>query len=200
MAHLPLAPAGIQAIHMLLSRRTSKALFYQNLAIVLADYRARLDIDNENDNDNDNNNRQQQQLDPLLVLAAHEEVLYAFNIFQQLMQQVKFPVTSEDIWPTISHLEDELGGYDPLPLSTDGFHYLEKVDLCICSINQEAAEALEIVRLFQQIQSVKFLTLNLEILEIWILNELSFSIRDVGIGIRDSMPRTNGPRCPFAAI
>ncbi|GJU87955.1 F-box domain containing protein [Tanacetum coccineum] len=57
-------------------------------------------------------------------------------------------------------------GYDPLPLSTDGFHSLEKVDLCICDISQEAAEALEIVRLFQQIQSVKFLTLNLEILEL----------------------------------
>ncbi|GJR41655.1 F-box domain containing protein [Tanacetum coccineum] len=57
-------------------------------------------------------------------------------------------------------------GYDPLPLSTDGFHSLENVDLCICDISQEAAEALEIVRLFQQIQSVKFLTLNLEILEL----------------------------------
>ncbi|GJV95124.1 hypothetical protein Tco_1546701 [Tanacetum coccineum] len=56
MAHLPLAPAGIQAIHMLPSRRTSKTLFYQNLAIVLADYGARLDIDNDNDNDNNNNN------------------------------------------------------------------------------------------------------------------------------------------------
>ncbi|PWA74019.1 F-box domain, Leucine-rich repeat domain, L domain-like protein [Artemisia annua] len=56
-------------------------------------------------------------------------------------------------------------GYDPLHLSTDGFHSLEKVDLYICSISQDAAEALEIVRLFQQIQSVKFLRLNLEILE-----------------------------------
>ncbi|GKE42949.1 F-box domain containing protein, partial [Tanacetum coccineum] len=56
-------------------------------------------------------------------------------------------------------------GYDPLPLSTEGFHSLEKVDLCICCTSQEAAEALEIVRLFQHIQSVKFLTLTLEILE-----------------------------------
>ncbi|GKE23564.1 hypothetical protein Tco_1435076 [Tanacetum coccineum] len=57
-------------------------------------------------------------------------------------------------------------GYDPLPLSTEGFHSLEKVDLCICCTSQEAAEALEIVRLFQHIQSVKFLTLTLEILEL----------------------------------
>ncbi|PWA74015.1 F-box domain, Leucine-rich repeat domain, L domain-like protein [Artemisia annua] len=62
-------------------------------------------------------------------------------------------------------------GDDPLALSTDGFHSLEKVDLCICSSSQEAAEALEIVRLFQQIQSVKFLTLNLEILELILIRD-----------------------------
>nr|GEZ98085.1 hypothetical protein [Tanacetum cinerariifolium] len=33
-----------------------------------------------------------------------------------------------------------------------------------------------------------------------ILNELGFSIHDVGNGIQYLMPRTNGPRCPFTAI
>lgn len=55
-------------------------------------------------------------------------------------------------------------GSHPLQLSTDGFHSLEKVDLCISS--RDDVDAIGIVLLLQQLQSVEFLTLNLEIVEL----------------------------------
>ncbi|PWA90117.1 F-box domain, Leucine-rich repeat domain, L domain-like protein [Artemisia annua] len=51
----------------------------------------------------------------------------------------------------------------PLYLSTEGFHSLEKVDLCV---RHSIVGAQDFVRLFLQLQSVKFLTVNMEILEL----------------------------------
>ncbi|KAM0059236.1 putative F-box domain, leucine-rich repeat domain superfamily, F-box-like domain superfamily [Helianthus debilis subsp. tardiflorus] len=54
-------------------------------------------------------------------------------------------------------------GYYPLNLSTDGFHSLEKADICISGSQEEYAH--QIVCLLQHLQSAKFLTLNLELVE-----------------------------------
>ncbi|MFS8030434.1 putative leucine-rich repeat domain superfamily, F-box-like domain superfamily [Helianthus anomalus] len=54
------------------------------------------------------------------------------------------------------------GSY-PLNLSTDGFHSLEKADICISGSQEEHAH--RIICLLQHLRSAKFLTLNLELLE-----------------------------------
>ncbi|XP_071695727.1 F-box/LRR-repeat protein At3g26922-like [Rutidosis leptorrhynchoides] len=56
-------------------------------------------------------------------------------------------------------------GFDPLHLNTDGFHLLEKADLCISPM--WCSDPHEIVCLLVQLHSVKSLTLNLEIVEAW---------------------------------
>ncbi|KAJ0816130.1 putative leucine-rich repeat domain superfamily [Helianthus annuus] len=60
-------------------------------------------------------------------------------------------------------------GYYPLNLSTDGFHSLEKADICISGSQEEYAH--QIVCLLQHLQSAKFLTLNLELVEVLFYNE-----------------------------
>ncbi|KAJ0666408.1 putative F-box domain, leucine-rich repeat domain superfamily, F-box-like domain superfamily [Helianthus annuus] len=55
-------------------------------------------------------------------------------------------------------------GYHSLRLSTNGFHSLEKADICV-SYPPEA-DAHQIVCLLQHLHNVKFLTLNLEIVEL----------------------------------
>ncbi|XP_076897280.1 FBD-associated F-box protein At5g60610-like [Bidens hawaiensis] len=52
----------------------------------------------------------------------------------------------------------------PLHLSTDGFHSLERADICVS--DPEVADAHQIVYLLQQLYNVHFLTLNLEIVEL----------------------------------
>nr|GFB54436.1 F-box domain, leucine-rich repeat domain, L domain-like protein [Tanacetum cinerariifolium] len=54
-------------------------------------------------------------------------------------------------------------GHHCLDLSTDGISFLEKVDLCVSG---DIASAHKIVCLFQHLRNVKYLTLNLEILEL----------------------------------
>ncbi|KAJ0635027.1 putative F-box domain, leucine-rich repeat domain superfamily, F-box-like domain superfamily [Helianthus annuus] len=56
-------------------------------------------------------------------------------------------------------------GYHSLRLSTNGFHSLEKADICV-SYPPEA-DAHQIVCLLQHLHNVKFLTLNLEIVEVF---------------------------------
>lgn len=51
----------------------------------------------------------------------------------------------------------------PLRLSTDGFHSLQGANICISS---RVAKARKIVCLLQKLQSVKFLTLNTEIIKV----------------------------------
>nr|XP_043621164.1 putative FBD-associated F-box protein At5g56700 [Erigeron canadensis]XP_043621166.1 putative FBD-associated F-box protein At5g56700 [Erigeron canadensis] len=56
-------------------------------------------------------------------------------------------------------------GYYPMHLnSTDGFHSLKGVGICICHLND--TEGHQIVRLLKQLHNVEFLTLNLEIIEL----------------------------------
>ncbi|KAJ0431819.1 putative F-box domain, leucine-rich repeat domain superfamily, F-box-like domain superfamily [Helianthus annuus] len=54
-------------------------------------------------------------------------------------------------------------GFYPLNLSTDGFHSLEKADICISVSQEEYAH--RIICLLQHLRSAKFLTLNLELVE-----------------------------------
>ncbi|KAJ0427737.1 putative F-box domain, leucine-rich repeat domain superfamily, F-box-like domain superfamily [Helianthus annuus] len=56
-------------------------------------------------------------------------------------------------------------GYSSLKLSTDLLH-LEKADICVKYSKEDKASAHEIVRLLQQMRSVKFLTLNLELVQL----------------------------------
>ncbi|XP_071695730.1 putative F-box/LRR-repeat protein At4g15060 [Rutidosis leptorrhynchoides] len=56
-------------------------------------------------------------------------------------------------------------GYYPVELKTDGFHCLEKADLCV--YNTHNAGAHKMVFLLQHVYNVKSLTLNLEIVEVY---------------------------------
>ncbi|KAJ0634837.1 putative F-box domain, leucine-rich repeat domain superfamily, F-box-like domain superfamily [Helianthus annuus] len=68
--------------------------------------------------------------------------------------------------------------YGPLKLSAD-FLQLETVDICISSYSQDKEDAHEIVCMLQQIHSVKFLTLNLELIEVYfywaLMSSLSYN-------------------------
>ncbi|KAJ0808090.1 putative leucine-rich repeat domain superfamily, F-box-like domain superfamily [Helianthus annuus] len=62
------------------------------------------------------------------------------------------------------------GDYDdPLQLSTD-LLYLEKVNICIHCLSEDKAATHKIVCLLQQLHTVKFLTLNLELVKVWVLD------------------------------
>ncbi|KAF5753714.1 putative leucine-rich repeat domain superfamily [Helianthus annuus] len=71
--------------------------------------------------------------------------------------------------PNLSSLHYE-GSYDSLQLSTDLFH-LEKVDVCL----SYPSNALKTVCLLQHFRSVKFLTLNLEIVKVCLYWSLMLS-------------------------
>ncbi|KAJ0666238.1 putative F-box domain, leucine-rich repeat domain superfamily, F-box-like domain superfamily [Helianthus annuus] len=71
--------------------------------------------------------------------------------------------------PNLSSLHYE-GSYDSLQLSTDLFH-LEKVDVCL----SYPSNALKTVCLLQHFRSVKFLTLNLEIVKVCLYLSLMLS-------------------------
>lgn len=64
--------------------------------------------------------------------------------------------------PDLSSLR--YNGYHPLRLFTKGFSYLEKV--YVGAYGEDVADAHRMLRLLQQLQSVKFLTLSLEIVEV----------------------------------
>nr|XP_043607869.1 putative F-box/FBD/LRR-repeat protein At4g03220 [Erigeron canadensis] len=57
-------------------------------------------------------------------------------------------------------------GCHHLHLSTNGFHSLEKVDLCVTVYREDYVDARGIVSLFQKFKSVKYLKLNMEIVEL----------------------------------
>ncbi|GJS89514.1 F-box domain containing protein [Tanacetum coccineum] len=65
--------------------------------------------------------------------------------------------------PDLSSLR--YNGYHPLRLFTKGFSSLEKVYLVV--FGEDAAYAHRMLRLLQQLQSAKFLTLSIEIVEIY---------------------------------
>ncbi|KAJ0734806.1 putative leucine-rich repeat domain superfamily [Helianthus annuus] len=79
---------------------------------------------------------------------------------------ISAPNLSSLHYKDLSYIGHEDGDYDDLSqLSTDLLH-LEKANICIKCIFEEKAAAHRIVCLLQQLQSVKFLTLNLEVVEV----------------------------------
>ncbi|PWA42795.1 F-box domain, Leucine-rich repeat domain, L domain-like protein [Artemisia annua] len=105
---------------------------------------------------------------PLLSNLTVEDVQGSFNDVNVVAPQLK-NLTIDNGLKKYQYLISAPGlvsllykGHHCLDLSTDGIHLLEKADLCVTG----NASALKIVCLFQHLQSVKFLTLNLEIVEI----------------------------------
>ncbi|KAJ0666245.1 putative F-box domain, leucine-rich repeat domain superfamily, F-box-like domain superfamily [Helianthus annuus] len=79
---------------------------------------------------------------------------------------ISAPNLSSLHYKDLSYIADEDDDYDDLlQLSTDLLH-LEKANICIECVIKEKAAAHKIVCLLQQLQSVKFLTLNLEIVKL----------------------------------
>ncbi|PWA97867.1 F-box domain, Leucine-rich repeat domain, L domain-like protein [Artemisia annua] len=74
-------------------------------------------------------------------------------------------------------------GHHPLHLFTDSFHSLEKVDLRVYS--RDVKDAPRMFHLLQQLHNVKFLTLNLEIVEVQLLSS------SVGLISRQPSPFTS---------
>ncbi|PWA74207.1 F-box domain, Leucine-rich repeat domain, L domain-like protein [Artemisia annua] len=106
---------------------------------------------------------------PLLSNLTLEDVQGSLNVVNVISPQLK-SLTINDWFEKYQFLISAPNlvsllykGYHSLDLYTDGFHLLEKVDLCVTG---GIASAHKIVCLFQHLQSVKYLTLNLEILEL----------------------------------
>ncbi|KAJ0824057.1 putative leucine-rich repeat domain superfamily [Helianthus annuus] len=95
-------------------------------------------------------------------------------VYVDTPQLKKFTIIN---WPGISlvsapnlaslRYKDDTNNYygNPLKVSSDLLH-LEKVDICIQCSHECEDYAQDIVRLLQQLRSVKFLTLNLELLKV----------------------------------
>ncbi|GJZ21213.1 F-box domain containing protein [Tanacetum coccineum] len=105
---------------------------------------------------------------PLLSNLTVEDVQGSFNVVDVDVPQLK-NLTIDSGRKKYKYLISAPGlvsllykGHHCLDLSTDGIHLLEKADLCVTG----NASARKIVCLFQHLQSVKFLTLKLEIVEI----------------------------------
>ncbi|GKE29301.1 F-box domain containing protein [Tanacetum coccineum] len=101
---------------------------------------------------------------PLLSNLTVEDVQGSFNVVDVDVPQLK-NLTIDSGRKKYKYLISAPGlvsllykGHHCLDLSTDGIHLLEKADLCVTG----NASARKIVCLFQHLQSVKFLTLNLE--------------------------------------
>ncbi|PWA67797.1 F-box domain, Leucine-rich repeat domain, L domain-like protein [Artemisia annua] len=106
---------------------------------------------------------------PLLSNLTLEDVHGSLNVVNVVAPQLK-SLTINDCFKKYQFLISAPNlvsllykGYHSLDLSTDGFHLLEKVDLCVSG---GIASPHKIVCLFQHLQSIKYLTLNLEILEL----------------------------------
>ncbi|PWA98287.1 F-box domain, Leucine-rich repeat domain, L domain-like protein [Artemisia annua] len=106
---------------------------------------------------------------PLLSNLTVEDVQGSFNVVNVVAPQLK-NLTIDNGPEKYQYLISAprlvsllYKGHHCLDLSTDGISLLEKVDLCVCG---GIASAYKIVCLFQHLRSVKYLTLNLEILEL----------------------------------
>lgn len=100
-----------------------------------------------------------------LTLATVDGCMEVVNVVASQLENLTIRNCSAKHVISAPHLISFLykGGY-PLRLSTDGFHSLEKADLCISSPNN--ANTHELVFLLQQLRSVKFLSLNSEIVKV----------------------------------
>lgn len=107
---------------------------------------------------------------PRLSNITLEQDYGIWEVFNLVTPQLKILTIRNSLWEHYQISAPELSslfysGSRPLLLSTDGYHYLKKKYLRVHNI--DCTDAPTIIRLFQQFQSVKILSLNLKILEVY---------------------------------